>query len=36
MKSAFIAGAVTTSGSSVAQVSTELYFKDFLGAVMVQ
>lgn len=36
MKNAFITGAVAISGVSVPQVSTELYFKDFLGAVMVR
>lgn len=36
MKNAFLTGAVAISGVSVPQVSTELYFKDFLGAVMVR
>lgn len=36
MKNAFLTGEVAISGVSVPQVSTELYFKDFLGAVMVR
>jgi len=36
MKNAFITAQIAISGISVAQVSTELFLKDFLGAVMVR
>jgi hypothetical protein len=36
MKSSFLIGNITASGTSVPVVSTELNFSDFLGAVMVR
>ena len=36
MKNSFLIGNVATSGAKVPQVSTEISFYDFMGAVMVR